>query len=448
MDSAGRGPAGKRKVNGLKALADKALAVLNESPTEIGEEYLKRFVSTYAAKAELFAGLAKDYGSPLYIVDESSLKRRVSGFQRAFSILPGKPEVYYAVKSNNMEEISCILAEEGIGLDVSSGRELDLALRAGAQKIFFSGPGKTDAELSGAVRNSRSVTVLIDSFGELGRLGSIAAKMETPVRAGVRLTTVEDGLWRKFGISLERLEDFFREAELLPYIRLEGIQFHTSWNLDPGAQTAFISRLGQVVRRFPSILEQIRFIDIGGGYWPEYGEWLRAEGTVSGALRNILSPDCPDRDSKYILQSSPIEEFAERISAAFKRDLPELAGRRICLEPGRWICHDSMHLLMKVIDIKNDDIAITDAGTNAVGWERFEHDYFPVINISRPGLEERRFNIFGSLCTPHDVWGYSYFGESISMGDILLIPTQGAYTYSLRQDFIKPLPRTVVTSIG
>jgi diaminopimelate decarboxylase len=49
----------------------------------------------------------------------------------------------------------------------------------------------------------------------------------------------------------------------------------------------------------------------------------------------------------------------------------------------------------------------------------------------------------GSLCTPHDLWGYGYWGEDIQPGDTLLIPNQGAYTYSLRQEFIKAVPQVV-----
>jgi len=93
------------------------------------------------------------------------------------------------------------------------------------------------------------------------------------------------------------------------------------------------------------------------------------------------------------------------------------------------------------VDKKDDHLVITDGGTQAVGWDRFEHDYFPVINLSRPALKERECLVCGSLCTPHDLWGYSYFGQAIEIGDVLLIPTQGAYTYSLRQNFIKSLPR-------
>jgi diaminopimelate decarboxylase len=99
---------------------------------------------------------------------------------------------------------------------------------------------------------------------------------------------------------------------------------------------------------------------------------------------------------------------------------------------------------MTVVDQKGEDLVITDAGTNAVGWERFETDYFPVLNLTRPALTEKPCYILGSLCTPHDVWGFSYFGRDIRVGDVLMIPTQGAYTYSLRQNFIKPVPEVVI----
>jgi diaminopimelate decarboxylase len=135
-----------------------------------------------------------------------------------------------------------------------------------------------------------------------------------------------------------------------------------------------------------------------------------------------------------------LAEFAGQLSAAIHEHLFSAGPYRICLEPGRWICNDAVHLLISVIDKKAPDLVITDAGTNTVGWERFETDYFPILNLTRPSLDEKPCHILGSLCTPHDVWGYMYFGDDIQPGDILMIPTQGAYTYSLRQNFIKPLP--------
>jgi len=96
------------------------------------------------------------------------------------------------------------------------------------------------------------------------------------------------------------------------------------------------------------------------------------------------------------------------------------------------------------MDKKGNDLVITDAGTNAIGWERFESDYAPILNLTRPSLAEKKCRVLGSLCTPHDVWGYNYWGEDILPGDVLMIPCQGAYTYSLRQNFIKPIPTVVL----
>jgi diaminopimelate decarboxylase len=257
----------------------------------------------------------------------------------------------------------------------------------------------------------------------------------------VRLTVNESGLWRKFGIPLAALADFFAAAEGYTHIALAGLQFHTSWNLTPAPQAAFIAVLGKALAALPqAMLERIRFIDVGGGYWPEQGEWLQPAGTPEGIRRAALGEPAGSALDHYHLPANPIEVFAEAVSAAVREHLLPVVGCRICLEPGRWICNDAVQLLMSVVDRKAEDLVITDAGTNAIGWERFETDYFPVLNLSRPALREKPCHILGSLCTPHDVWGYAYFGEDIQPGDILMIPTQGAYTYSLRQTFIKPLP--------
>jgi diaminopimelate decarboxylase len=245
------------------------------------------------------------------------------------------------------------------------------------------------------------------------------------------LTTDDNGLWRKFGIALKDLSRFLDTAKCSSHVAVEGLQFHTSWNLDPYNQVDFITRLGSTLSELtPGQRSAIEFIDIGGGFWPSQGEWLQSSGT--------------SKRNHYKRHSTTIEEFAEQIGHAVRTHLFPYVSCRICAEPGRWLCNDAMHLLLTVVDKKASDLVVTDAGTNAIGWERFETDYFPVINLSRPEAIEHKCYILGSLCTPHDVWGYSYWGKDIQPGDILMIPTQGAYTYSLRQEFIKPLPEVVM----
>ncbi|NLF31020.1 MAG: decarboxylase [Planctomycetes bacterium] len=417
---------------------------MNEPLPEVPAEAIASMVARHVARAESYLALVRRHGSPLYVLDRQALRDRARRFSDAFAAAMGRPtRVYYAMKSNNCPDVAAVMVACGLGLDVSSGRELQVALDLPAESIIFSGPGKTDAELALAVGHAGRVTILIDSFSELARLEALASARGATVRAGVRLTVDPRGFWRKFGIPLADLGRFFDEADRCGHVDLRGLQFHTSWNLRPSAQTDFLGQLGRTLRALPARqVSALEFVDIGGGYWPESGEWLQTAATPAGTLRHMLSADALPDPRRWWKAGTPIEDFAAALAAAAAEHLP-LEGATICLEPGRWLCNDGMHLLMRVVDRKAPDLVITDAGTNAVGWERFETDFFPVVNLTRPALAEQACDVHGCLCTPHDIWGYAYWGESIAPGDVLLVPSQGAYTYSLRQDFIKPIPPVV-----
>jgi diaminopimelate decarboxylase len=409
------------------------------------QEVLLPCVERYFADRAIYLDCIDRHPPPLYVLQTAILQKKCAEFRQAFVEVFGDVRFYFAVKSNNHPEVSRIVLENGFGLDVSSGAELQMALYLGAEDIIFSGPGKSGAELLLAAGNADRTVVLVDSFHELDRLQKAGATLQRRVRAGVRLCADPTGLWRKFGILAEDLPLFWQKAKSCSWIDLQGIQFHSSWNLDPGRQVAFIEKLGRCLAGMPAdFLHALTFIDIGGGYWPAAGEWLQEAGTPAGMVRKALDVPVNSANYHYWNPARTIDTFARELAAAVRRHIFEVTDCRICLEPGRWICNDSMQLLLSVVDRKGNDMVIVDAGTNAVGWERFEVDYFPVLNLSRPALRENPCTLFGSLCTPHDVWGYSYWGAGLEEGDILLIPMQGAYTYSLRQDFIKPLPHVVV----
>jgi diaminopimelate decarboxylase len=416
---------------------------------------VERFVAPYFERRDIFLAAVHTHGSPLYVIESAVLRARARRFLAAFKpALPGFM-AFFAMKSNSHPALGRMLVEEGLGLDVSSGRELALALELDAPRILFSGPGKQAEELALAMAHAERVTVLMDSIGELERLERAASQAGVRARAGVRLTTDEHGLWRKFGISLADLPAFCEAARACPHVDLRGIHFHTSWNLDPSAQVAFITRLGEALAGLPDEhRRKIEFVDIGGGFWPEQGEWLHRSPDSPGAsdplAQTLAELDATLRGDRsgplphYVCPAASIETFAAEIAQAVHWSLAPHVQCAIYAEPGRWLCHAAMHILLTVVDRKGPQLLITDGGTNMIGWERFESDYFPVLDLSRPALKEQAAYVLGSLCTPHDVWGYAYFGESIAPGDVLLIPAQGAYTHSLRQDFIKPLPATVV----
>ncbi len=409
----------------------------------LAKDQIERFVRRHLEKRSLCLRLSQKEGSPLYILEPDVLRARARRFSRAFGEQFPDCRFYFAVKSNHHPAVCQTLLEEGFGLDVSSGKELETALALSAGDVIFTGPGKTDSELALAVKNFGTVTILIDSFRELQALEGFAAAGGAVVRAGVRLCTQPTGLWRKFGIPLDGLPDFFETAQGCPHVDLQGIQFHTSWNLSPKAQTDFITLLGNKLATLPApMVEKIRFVDVGGGYWPEPGEWIRlVRPAMDGTGAAASQAADPNRCHRPAV---PIETFAEELGRAVKVHLGFLSPCRVCFEPGRWICNDAMHLMMTVMDKKAPDLVVTDAGINAIGWERFDTDYFPILNLSNPSLSEKPCQICGSLCTPEDHFGFSYFGDRIDCGDLLLLPCQGAYTYSLKQEFIKPTPKVVV----
>ena len=419
--------------------------VLDQKTPLLSKTVLKNYVKHHFENVSKYEGILETEDLPFYVLDTAILKDRAEKFKSAFSAVFPDTGYYYAVKSNNHPEVAKTLADAGFGLDVSSGVELDMVLGLGANDIVFSGPGKTDTELALAVAQAHCVTVLMDSFSELDRLQKIAAAKNVLVRTGVRLTTMPKGVWKKFGILLQDLPEFIKTANGYPNVRLCGLQFHTSWNMSPKAQAEFIKKLGRILSGLPkAVQKQISFIDIGGGYWPEQGEWLRYEGTPIGMLQKAISLPMGSGNPHFCMPATPIEDFAQKLSKTILKHLSPVFPCRICFEPGRWICNNAMHLFISVVDKKAPDLVICDAGTNIVGWERYETDYCPVLNVSNPSIKENPCHILGSLCTPHDVWGASYFGSDIHPGDVLMIPEQGAYTYSLRQQFIKPIPKVIV----
>lgn len=409
-----------------------------KQPPQLDREMLDGYLQRFLNRRDEFVLSANGLATPLFLIDKKQLASSYQRFISVFSQSLPRFEAYYALKSNSNPDIVVELVKSGAGLDVSSGAELELALISGCRRIIFSGPGKTEAELKRAVANAGCVTVLMDSFGELVRLERAAGQAGVKIRSGVRLTTLEQGVWRKFGIPLARLADFQQEAGKCHWVDLRGLHFHTSWNLGPEAQVAFIRRLGQWLRQSGcSIADRLEFIDIGGGYWPEDGEWLQEEATPLGTVHQALEAGA-DHARRYVCAATTLDHFARELAAALKEQIPAFGNLAIYAEPGRWISHGAMHLLVRVLDKKTQDMVITDGGIHMTGWERFEHDFVPLINLSRPSTDEHACLVCGSLCTPHDVWGWSYFGAGIEDGDLLLIPDQGAYTYSLRQKFIKP----------
>jgi len=438
----------KRYKETISRLVPLFIRALKSREKVLPETVLHRYLNSILDKREILLDSASRFGTPQYFFDEPSLSLQIAGFHSAFSKHFDRYRAFYAVKSNSFAGICNHVVAEGMGLDVSSGFELSMALSMDCRDIIFSGPGKTDEELMLAIQNRKRVTLLLDSMGELQRLSKLLKReggIRDTLKVGIRVRSNHGGVWDKFGIPIKDLADMLRKSMAVEGVEPCGIQFHTSWNLDPTAQIRMIKEIGSYIRRHvpASLWQSFKFLDIGGGFWPEQGEWLNPQNTLKGKLIQLLKPGARFRSRHYYRKSSPLDHFASEIAAALSLQGPPLSDLEIWMEPGRWISTPAMHILLKVIDKKDSRTVITDGGINLLGWERPLTEFVPVINLTKPSLKEVPLKIFGSLCAPYDIWGTSVFGNGIDTGDILVIPDQGSYTYSLRQSFIKPLSKVI-----
>lgn len=399
-----------------------------------------------------FLEIGEKSSTPLYLYDAEEVQTNLRTFKNAFAKSGLQPRIFYAIKSNPYLDLLKTVVEAGDFLDASSQRELELALEAKAEKIIYTGPAKTKEDFELIVQHSEKITVNFDNFREIQLLNEVAEQKAKKMRCGVRVYTGIQKGWSKFGIPLDELKSFFKEAEKQSNLHFCGIHFHISLNKNPAKYLSALLEIAQYLKdNFTSSeLRKFEYIDIGGGFYPEAFEgiysWNQEQimdfgNGTDDYIDEILADKFQPRYQKIPVE--PIENFAEAIAKVWKEKiLPILPQAELYVEPGRYISHSAMHILLKVIDLKKEHFAILDGGNNMVGWEKYQFFYYtPIFNLTHFSLkQENPYILYGSLCTPDDLWGYYFYGEKIEKNDLFLLAFQGAYTYTLAQNFIKAVP--------
>ncbi len=390
---------------------------------------LSHIVEYIQAQSERFKSISGKQQTPFYAYDEGALDASVKEFNNTFKKYCKNFIGLYALKLNHHKYIVDRVVEIGMGLDVASKKELEIALKTTAKNIVFYSPGKSSADLAFAVKHRDRVRIHIDSFSELERLSRLTIKLDTPLKASVRVNFPFQGEWKKYGIALEELQRFWSRSREYKNIEIDGIHFHQSRNRTPEFYVKSIKMLGVYLKRnFTSTqLKNFKCIDFGGGFEP-----YLSEGVI---VRQNEEWPC-----YKITKTATIEEYAKSIGDTINKYLNPLVDVVYYAEPGRFICNSAMHIVLSVADVKDEKNIILNGGVNMVGWQRFEYEYFPVINISKPSNREFKVNSWGNLCTTWDTWGYYMYGSGVSPGDFVVVPNQGALTYSLAQSFINKIP--------
>jgi diaminopimelate decarboxylase len=362
------------------------------------------------AEAVNLVSLAAAVGTPFYCYSTATLLRHFDAFASAFSDVDAL--ICYSLKANSNQAVIKTLAARGAGADVVSAGELKRARAAGiaADKIIFSGIGKTAAELALAV-DEGILCVNVESEAELALLSTIAAEKRRTARISVRVNPDIDARTHskiatgkaenKFGIPISRARDVYALAAKLPALEVTGIDMHIGSQITQLApfENAF-ALLADFVRVLRADGHRIRHIDVGGGLGIPY--------------RDEHEPP-PD----------PVT-YADIV----KRSTRDLECRLV-LEPGRLIVGNAGILVTRVIYLKHGEtrtFVIVDAGMNDLirpTLYEAHHDIRPVLEPQAPARS--RLDVVGPVCESGDFFALEREMAPPQAGDLLAIMTAGAY---------------------
>jgi diaminopimelate decarboxylase len=372
--------------------------------------------------------VAERLGTPVHVVDETDVRQRCRSYRRAF----GASEVAYAGKAFLCRGMARWIAEEQLSLDACSAGELAVARAAGfpAERILLHGNGKTPEDLKAAFDYGVS-RIVVDSAGEISRLAVLATSMARgPQRVLLRVipgvdagshpavTTGTEG--QKFGFSIASgaAADAVRRVLSQRSLRLVGLHCHI------GSQVADIGLYERAVERLVDFMTPIRDehglvlpqLDLGGGFAVPYR---------SGDSR--LSP----------------ATLGERVTAALRSacEVRRLPMPRLTIEPGRAIIAQAGVTVYRVIGVKraaSGQVFVTVNGGMSDNPRPSLYDArYSVRLIGRvPTAAHRSVTVVGRHCEAGDVLVRdAHLPADIRPGDLLAVPTTGAYHHSMASNY-------------
>jgi diaminopimelate decarboxylase len=355
--------------------------------------------------------LAEAVGTPFYCYSTATITRHYKVFAGAFAGIDAL--VCYAMKANSNQAVVATLAKLGAGADVVSEGELMRARLAGApaDKIMFSGIGKTARELALAV-DENILCINVESEPELELLSSIASSKDRSAKISVRVNPDVDPKTHhkiatgkaenKFGIPISRAREVYARAAKLPGIKVTGVDMHIGsqiTDLDP-FDNAF-SLLADFVRTLRGDGHTIAHVDLGGGLGIPY-------------LDDNEPPPHPDAYAKMVNRAT--------------RDL----DCRLIFEPGRLIVGNAGILVTRVLFVKHGEaknFVVVDAAMNDLIRPTLYDAHHEIKPVAEPGVSARRIraDVVGPVCESGDFLALNRDLAEPAPGALLAVMSAGAY---------------------
>jgi len=360
---------------------------------------------------------------PFFLYDSRMVEGRIL---RMREFLGGGLRLYYAVKANPNPELLKLLARWTDGADVSSSGELKSALDAGfgPQAISFAGPGKTDAELSLAVRQ-RIGSISIESVNELRRADRAAGEAGETANVSLRINPARlvkefaikmGGKSSQFGIDEERIGEFFEALSACAHCRFSGIHVYSGTQcLDAGALVDNFRNTLELVRAAVRDFGAVpRTVNFGGGFGVPYHE--RQAGLDADSVCRSIRGAFDD----------------------FRKEAP-FAGAAGILELGRFLVAEAGVYAARIVDAKTSrgrTYCVLEGGMNhhlaaSGNFGQVIRKNFIIRNLSKPESGPREeVTLVGPLCTSIDLMGDRVLVSKPEIGDWIGFLNSGAYAFT------------------
>ena len=356
--------------------------------------------------------LAAEVGTPFYCYSTATLERHYRVFVEALAQVDSTepPLVAYAVKANPNLSVIATLARAGAGADVVSGGEMRRALAAGvpANRIVFSGVGKTRAEMAAALA-AGIYQFNVESEEELATLGAVASALGHVAPVALRINPGVDALTHakistgkdenKFGIPLARAEAAYALAANTPGIRAMGISAHIGSQLTQLAPLeSTFARLGDLVTRLRAAGYSVERVDLGGGLGIPY-------------KRDEAAPPSP-------------ADYGAMVAKATRG-----WNVRLMFEPGRMIVGNAGIMVTRVILTKTGAakrFVVVDAAMNDLLRPAFYNAWHDIRAVA-PRAGEMTATVVGPICETGDTFAEDRVLTPLQAGDLVAFMTAGAY---------------------
>ena len=389
--------------------------------------------------------LAKEYGTPLYIMDEGLIREHCRSFRESMDkYYGGQGLVCYASKAFCCKAMCRIMLEEGLGLDVVSEGELYTALSVGfpTEKLCFHGNNKTDHELSYALENGVG-RIIVDNIYELERLDRLAEKTGRTANIMYRIKPGIDAhthnfimtgqIDSKFGFALETGEAYeaVKKAIDCSHINLVGLHCHIGsqiFDIDPFVKAAEVM-LTFIAKIKDELGFEVKELNLGGGFGIRYTE-----------------EDAPVGYDKYM---EKVSEKVKEVCAEKNIKLPF-----ILIEPGRSIAAPAGITLYTVggrKEIPNIRTYVSvDGGMGDNPRYALYQSKYDVEVANKANLPKTEtVTVAGKCCETGDLIGEGMPIQPVEPGDILAVLATGAYNYSMSSNYNRiPKPPVVMIRDG